>query len=73
MTLCTVCCTDVRRGYAEVNLDGDRPVRGSPLDASRHNVTAAARDYHDRTGTRDVQDADPELVEQVLAAHPADG
>ena len=44
-----------------------------PRDASHYNVTAAARDYHDRTGTWDVQDADPDLVEQVLAAHPADG
>jgi hypothetical protein len=44
-----------------------------PRDASRYNVTAAARDYHDRTGTWEVQDADPDLVEQVLAAHPADG
>lgn len=42
-----------------------------PRDASRYNVTAAAQDYHDRTGNWGIQDADPELVEQVLADHPA--
>ncbi len=42
-----------------------------PRDASRYNVTAAARAYHDRTGNWDVRSADPELVEQILAEHPA--
>ncbi|GAA1745302.1 hypothetical protein [Kocuria aegyptia] len=42
-----------------------------PRDASRYNVTAAARAYHDRTGNWDVRGGDPELVEQVLAEHPA--
>jgi hypothetical protein len=42
-----------------------------PRDASRYNVTAAAQDYHERTGSWDIGEADPELVEQVLAEHPA--
>ena len=42
-----------------------------PRDASRYNVTAAAQAYHERTGNWDVREADPGLVEQVLADHPA--
>ena len=42
-----------------------------PRDVSRFNVTAAAQEYHERTGSWDIRGADPEVVEEVLARHPA--
>ena len=44
-----------------------------PRDASRFNVTAAAKEFHERTGSWDVRDAEPGTVEEILARHPADG
>jgi hypothetical protein len=43
-----------------------------PRDASRFNVTAAARELHDRTGGWNVRDADARTVEDVLARHAKD-
>ena len=42
-----------------------------PRDAASFNVTEAARDFHETTGSWDVRNADSETVEAVLAKHPA--
>jgi hypothetical protein len=44
-----------------------------PRDASRYNVTAAARECHEVTGTWDLGGVDAGTIEQVLARHPATG
>lgn len=48
-------------------LEGSNP----PRDASRYNVTAAARDLHESSGSWRLEDLDHETVEAALARHPA--
>ncbi|WP_122263757.1 hypothetical protein [Ornithinimicrobium cerasi] len=40
-----------------------------PRDAGEFNVTAAAKDYHATAGTWDIDQADLDTVEELLARH----
>lgn len=38
-------------------------------DAGLYNITDAAEDYHATTGDWDIRQADPQVVEDLLARH----
>jgi hypothetical protein len=40
-----------------------------PRDASRYSITEAAQDYHDTTGTWDLDSAEPQVLKDLLARH----
>jgi hypothetical protein len=46
-------------------LEGSDP----PRDASRYSITEAAQDYHDTTESWDLDSADPQVLEDLLARH----
>ncbi|QCU78040.1 hypothetical protein E7744_07460 [Citricoccus sp. SGAir0253] len=40
-----------------------------PRDAAAFNLTAAATDFHETTGSWDLRQAGPDAVEELLARH----